>query len=192
MPSVMLFKRRMRALDKTWSKFHLFPLACDTNLLYPIRESKKMIDILFTGRYLRDREEGYKTYLYPLIKRFRRSVVIIGSGWAGNLNVKDAKIIPGITYALLNKLYNMAKVCINIHRDNSRRCHTALNLRTFEILGSSQILVSDRVVGIDELFEVGKEVIVCYNEDEFLEIMSKDICLMMRREKELLKLAITR
>jgi len=87
-----------------------------------------MIDILFTGRYLKDREEGYRIHLYPLIRRFHRSVVIVGSGWAGNLNVKDAKIIPGITYALLNKLYNIAKVCINKHRDNSRRCHTALNL----------------------------------------------------------------
>ena len=63
----------------------------------------------------------------------------------------------------------MAKVCINIHRANSRKCHTALNLRTFEILGSGQILISDRVVGIDELFEVGKEIIVCENGDEFLD-----------------------
>ncbi len=58
-----------------------------------------MIDILFTGRYLRDREVGYRTYLYPLIKRFRRSVVIIGSGWTANLNVKDAKIIPSVQYS---------------------------------------------------------------------------------------------
>jgi len=156
-----------------WTKHGLdaifFPLACDTNLFYPIRESKKMIDILFTGRYLRDREEGYKTYLYPLIKRFRRSVVIIGSGWTADLNVKDAKIIPGMQYTLLNNFHNMAKVCINIHRDNSRRCHTALNLRTFEILGSGQMLISDRVLGIDELFDVGKEVIVCDNGKEFLD-----------------------
>lgn len=149
------------------------PLACDTNVFYPIRESKKTINILFTGRYLKDREEGYRLYLYPLIRRFRGSVVIVGSGWSGNPNVKDAKIIPSIPYTLLNKFYNMAKVCINIHRDNSRRCHTALNLRTFETLGSGKILISDRVVGIDELFEVGKEVIACDNEDEFLDNVEK-------------------
>ena len=76
-------------------------------------------------------------------------------------------------YTLLNKFYNMAKVCINIHRDDSRRCHTALNLRTFEVSGSSQILISDKVVGIDELFEVGKEIIVCGNGDEFLDNVEK-------------------
>lgn len=72
-------------------------------------------------------------------------------------------------YTLLNKLYNMAKVCINIHRNNSRRCHTALNLRTFEVLGSGQSLISDRVAGINELFEIGREVIVCDDENEFLD-----------------------
>jgi len=128
-----------------------------------------MIDILFTGRYLKDREEGYRIHLYPFIRRFHRSVVILGSGWIGNPNIKDAKIIPSMLYTLLNKFYNMAKVCINIHRDNSRKCHTALNLPTFEILGSGQILISDRVVGIDKLFEVGKEIIVRKNGDEFLD-----------------------
>ncbi len=63
----------------------------------------------------------------------------------------------------------MAKVCINIHRDNSRKCHTALNLRTFEVPGSGQLLISDRVAGINELFEVGKEVIACDDEKEFLD-----------------------
>jgi spore maturation protein CgeB len=160
-----------------WSKYGVntifFPLACDTNMFYPIKGSKKIVDILFTGRYLRDRENGYRIYLYPLIRRFHKSVVIVGSGWTDNPNVKDARIIPGIPYTLLNKFYNMAKVCINIHRDKARECYTALNLRTFEVLGSGQLLISDRVIGIDELFDVGKEVIVCDDGNEFLNNVEK-------------------
>jgi len=40
-------------------------------------------------------------------------------------------------------------------------------------LGSGQLLISDRVIGIDELFDVGKEVIVCDDGNEFLNNVEK-------------------
>jgi len=99
-----------------------FPLACDTNIFYSIKGNKKMIDILFTGRYLKDREEGYRIHPYLLIRRFYRSVIIVGSGWIGNPNIKDAKIIPSMPYTLLNEFYNMAKICINMHHYTTLLC----------------------------------------------------------------------
>jgi spore maturation protein CgeB len=150
-----------------------FPLACDTTLFYPTKSQTKNIPILFTGRYLGDRLEGYEKFLYPLVHRFGKKVVIVGSGWESNQIVKNARVINGLPYWLLNTLYNMARICINIHRDNSRRTHTALNLRTFEIMGSGQICITDRVSGIEELFQPDDEIIVCDDANEMLANVEK-------------------
>lgn len=150
-----------------------FPYACDTTLFYPTKSQPKNIPILFTGRYLRDRSEGHKKFLYPLVRRFGEKVVIVGAGWKENPIVKGAKVLNYLPYTLLNVVYNMAKICINIHRDNQKRTHTALNLRTFEIMGSGQICISDRVAGVEEFFQPGEEIIVCSDADEMLDNIEK-------------------
>jgi spore maturation protein CgeB len=161
------------------------PLACATNLFHPIRGTRKTIDILFTGRYLKDREGGYKAFLYPLARRFRGSVTIVGSGWESNPQVKNAKVISSVPYNLLNKMYNMAKININIHRDNSRKCHTALNLRTFEVPGAGQVLMSDEVLGINEFFKPGHEIVIVRGEDELIDNIEK----FLQSEEERMKIA---
>lgn len=158
---------------KIWKEYGieslLFPLACDTKLFYPKEGCLKKIDILFTGRFLKDRIEGYRKYLYPLIEHFGSRVVIVGEGWTNNKHVRKATILPGVPFYLLNKLYNIAKININIHRDNSRSCHSALNLRCFEVTGSKQFLLCDNVRGMEEIFKHKHEVIVSESGHEMIE-----------------------
>ena len=158
---------------KIWSEHgiesQLLPLACDTRLFYPRERCLKKIDILFTGRFLRDRIKGYKRYLYPLVEHFRSRVTIVGQGWAGNKYVCRATILYGVPYYILNKLYNMTKININIHRDGSRSCHSALNLRCFEVTGAGQLLLCDNVKGIEEFFENRREIIVSEGGREMIE-----------------------
>jgi spore maturation protein CgeB len=74
----------------------------------------------------------------------------VGSSWKSNPHVRGAKIISDVSYIWLNKLYNMAKICINVHRDSFRKCYATLNPRTFEVLGAGQMLISDEVLGIND------------------------------------------
>ncbi|MCX7796200.1 MAG: glycosyltransferase [bacterium] len=158
--------------QKIWSEHgiesYFLPLACDTNIFYPINNAKK-IEILFTGRYLRDRIHGYREYLYPLIEYFGRKVVIVGDGWKNNRYVSKATVLPGVPYQVLNKIYNMAKICRNIHRDETRNCHSAFNLRLFESMGAKQFTICDYILGIDEFFHLSRELIVCEDGKRLIE-----------------------
>ncbi|MEM2069421.1 MAG: glycosyltransferase [Nitrososphaerota archaeon] len=164
---------------------YFLPLACDTHIFYPMKNSEKKIEILFTGRYLKDRIEGYRRYLYPLIENFGKRVVIVGDGWEIDKHGVKATILPGIPYHLLNKLYNMAKICINIHRDKARSCHSAFNLRVFESLGAGQFMISDNILGIDEFFRPGKELVISEGGSRLIE----EVTFYLENEKDRSRIA---
>ncbi|MEM2011675.1 MAG: glycosyltransferase [Nitrososphaerota archaeon] len=158
---------------KIWREYGVepipLPLGADTSIFYPLGKSDATIDILFTGRFLKDRIQGYQTFLYPLIKRFKKSVVLAGSGWEKVHAAREAYVLPNSHYSRLNKLYNSAKVCLNIHRDQSRTCFGAINLRTFEILAARRLQIVDHVKGIDSFFINRQELIVVEDTSEIIE-----------------------
>jgi len=59
----------------------------------------------------------------------------------------------------INELYNRSKICLNIHHPQSRG---AVNPRSFEILGSGGLLLTDRKMDGVELLEEGRDY-VCYS-----------------------------
>ena len=158
---------------KIWREYGIepiiLPLGADTSIFYPLGNCNESIDILFTGRFLKDRIKGYQTFLYPLIKRFKKSVVLVGAGWERIPAAREARVLPSLHYSMLNKLYNSAKICLNIHRDQSRKCYGAVNLRTFEILATRRLQIVDHVEGIESFFRKREELIVVENTSEIIE-----------------------
>lgn len=59
----------------------------------------------------------------------------------------------------INELYNRSKICLNIHHPQSRG---AVNPRSFEILGSGGLLLTDREMQGIELLEEGRDY-ACYS-----------------------------
>jgi spore maturation protein CgeB len=56
------------------------------------------------------------------------------------------------------------------------------NMRVYEALGCGSFLLTDHANGIEDLFQVGKEIII-YNNDDLLEKI--DYYLSNKREKKL-------
>lgn len=162
---------------KIWREYGVepifLPLGADTSIFYPLGNCDETIDILFTGRFLKDRIKGYQTFLYPLIKKYKKSVVLVGTGWEKVPEAREALILTNLHYSRLNKLYNSARICLNIHRDSSRRCHGAINLRAFEILAARRLQIVDHVEGINSFFRNGQELIVVGDTAELIEAVER-------------------
>lgn len=65
----------------------------------------------------------------------------------------------------INKIYNSSRLCLNMHHRQSKE---GLNPRTFEILGAGGFQLVDYKTKMDDLFNVGQEIICYYNESDLL------------------------
>ena len=66
----------------------------------------------------------------------------------------------------VNTVYNSTKICLNIHHRQSKE---GVNPRTFEILGAGAFQLIDYKKELEDMFDIGRE-IVCYkNEADLLD-----------------------
>jgi spore maturation protein CgeB len=75
---------------------------------------------------------------------------------------------PRITAANAAKVYNLAKICPNVHHSQTRI--GGINTRTFEILAAGGFELVDNVPGLEEHFEVGREIVAYSSPDQFHEL----------------------
>lgn len=142
-----------RLLKEENIKAHFLPLALDETVYYPI-ENKKDIDLLFVGALYANRIE----LLNRVIKHFpNKKIKIYGHLFSPlrqpfqYLFRKNKHIFTNknIDPTGLNKLYSQAKVCLNIHHQQSQ---TGVNQRFFEILGAKALELTDAKPFIEENF----------------------------------------
>jgi len=75
---------------------------------------------------------------------------------------------PRISAANAAKVYNLAKICPNVHHAQTRM--GGINTRTFEILAAGGFELVDKVPGLAEHFEVGREIVTYASPAEFREL----------------------
>lgn len=66
------------------------------------------------------------------------------------------------------KVYNLAKICPNVHHSQTRV--GGINTRTFEILAAGGFELVDNVPGLDEHFELGREIVAYSSPAHFREL----------------------
>jgi spore maturation protein CgeB len=95
-----------------------------------------------------------------------------GDGWdaANELNELPYGSWRGrrITADDAAKVYNLAKICPNVHHSQTR--FGGLNTRTFEIPAAGGFELVDNVPGLEENFDIGREIIAYSSPDEFHEL----------------------
>ncbi len=75
---------------------------------------------------------------------------------------------PRISAANAAKVYNLAKICPNVHHAQTRS--GGINTRTFEIPAAGGFELVDRVPGLEEHFEMGREIVAYSSPAEFREL----------------------
>jgi spore maturation protein CgeB len=144
--------------------------ACDPTVYYPRRISAKdqrrfQCDIGLIANFYPERGE--------LLQHMQGiNVAIWGSGWK-NLpelesfppNTLRAKKLAGSDVA---KVYNIARICPNVHHFQSRA--GGLNMRAYEIPAAGGFELADYIPGMEDQFELGKEMIVYRSPEHFRDL----------------------
>lgn len=146
------------------------PCACDQTTFYP-QSLDPSYDPLINCTV------GFVAVYYPergaLLNQMKGlDLGLWGSGWdeAPELCEFPSGTWRGlrITATDAAKVYNLAKICPNAHHSQTRR--GGINTRTFEILAAGGFELVDNVPGLEEHFEVGREIVAYSSPVEFREL----------------------
>lgn len=146
------------------------PCACDQTIFYPQSLDPSDYPLL-------NCTVGFVAVYYPeraaLLSQMKGlDVGLWGIGWeaAPELHELSSGTWRGqqITAANAAKVYNLAKICPNVHHSQTRL--GGLNTRTFEILAAGGFELVDHVPGLAEHFEVGREIVAYASPAEFREL----------------------
>ena len=139
----------------------------DPELAAPIRVEKD-IDISFFGYGSDFREEWMeKLITIPSRKMPEVSFVVAGGNFA--IDLGRAKMIGDLSYSQWRQFSCRSKINLNITRWSHTNVYASSTSRPFELAAFGSCIVSQPYNGIEEWFEVGKELLVVNGENEAIE-----------------------
>lgn len=154
------------------------PMGYDPRLYSPAEASNsREMDISFVGS-LRDTPIRKETIRHVARELPDRTVGVWTDTihWYSHRRLNDLRFTMGrpnirlarrtVDHAEINEIYNRSKVCLNVHHPQSVG---ALNPRSFEILGSGGLLLTDRRMDDLEGIENGKAYVYYSSREELVE-----------------------
>ncbi|WEK53346.1 MAG: glycosyltransferase [Candidatus Cohnella colombiensis] len=163
------------------TQVHHLPLATHSELFYPQAVEREYVhDICFIGTGFHNRIQLFDQ-LAPYLKR--KNVVIAGGLWhrMRRYGLIANSIIPeGVRIEEAAKLYNGAKIVINVHRATDHRLERrnsrnwpgqSINPRTFDIGGCGAMQLTDYREELPDFYHVGTEIDVYQNARQLMELL---------------------
>lgn len=140
----------------------------DPELAAPIQVEKD-IDISFFG-YGSDFREEWMEKLITIPSRQMPEVSFVVAGGNFAIDLGRAKMIGDLSYSQWRQFSCRSKINLNITRWSHTNVYASSTSRPFELAAFGSCIVSQPYNGIEEWFEVGKELLVVNDEDEAIEI----------------------
>lgn len=146
---------------------HPLYYAADPDLFKPV-DVKKDIDVSFFGYGSEFREEWMRKMIANPSVQFPDMNFSVG-GRAFGIPLGNASLIGDLSYSAFREFCCRSKICLNITRWSHTNVYASATARSFELAAYGACIVSQPYSGIEEWFEVGKDLIVVNNEDEAIE-----------------------
>lgn len=155
----------LAALGVTHAAF--LPAACDETIFRPMTlsgaERRRFgAEVSFVATY-----DPLRGALVRALADAAIDVGVWGTGWRGAVEVgcSNGRLVRGgvVSDRGAAKIYNASKIGLNLHHRQTRVA--GINLRTLELLAAGTLPLMDRIKGIEELLEPGRDV-VCYGSTE--------------------------
>lgn len=159
------------------------PLAVDKTLaVQASRKERFKADISFIGTNLPQKRQYFNEWLRPLAEDY--DLKLYGQDWTlidrmlGNVqkvgqyfNVPVLKTIRKPKLELMDEfdIYASSKLCVNIHEDYQRKYGGDCNERTFKILASGCLEVTDNVACIKKYFKPDKEIVIAKDKEDWFD-----------------------
>ena len=145
---------------------HPLYYAADPELFKPVNVDKD-IDISFYGHGSELREEWMKKMITePSTILLNRVFSVGGKGF--DIDLGKAKMAGYMSYSAFRRFCCQSKICLNITRWSHTSVYASATARPFELAAFGACIVSQPYSGIEEWFDVGREIIVVNNENEVL------------------------
>lgn len=146
------------------------PCACNKNTYYPMSIDPTAYPLLKCTI-------GFVAQYYPkramLLEQMRGlDVGLWGNGW--EVAQELSSMPPGtwrgrkISPSGAAKVYNIAQICPNVHNPQTRI--GGLNTRTFEIPAAGGFQLVDNIPGMEENFDIGREIVTYSSPSHFREL----------------------
>ena len=147
---------------------HALYWAVDPMLFTPV-DIEKDIDISFFGYDSKFREEWMEKMITNPSKKMLDTNFSIGGKNFG-IALGNAKLIGDISYSAFRAFCCKSKINLNITRWSHTNVYASSTSRPFELAAFGACIVSQPYNGIEEWFEIGKELFVVNSEDEAIEM----------------------
>lgn len=146
---------------------HPLYYAADPELFKPV-DVEKAIDISFFGYGSEFREEWMtKMIAEPSMQLPDVNFSVGGRGFG--IPLGNANLIGDLSYSAFREFCCRSKICLNITRWSHTNVYASATARPFELAAYGACIVSQPYNGIEEWFEVGKDLVVVNGEDEAME-----------------------
>jgi glycosyltransferase involved in cell wall biosynthesis len=139
----------------------------DPDLVAPI-EIKKDIDVSFFG-YGSDFREEWIDKLITIPSRKMPEVDFVVAGGSFRVDLGNARMIGDLSYSQWRQFCCRSKINLNITRWSHTDVYASSTSRPFELAAFGSCIVSQPYNGIEEWFEIGKEMLVVNSAEEAIE-----------------------
>jgi spore maturation protein CgeB len=137
---------------------HTLYYAADPELFKPVNIDKT-IDISFYGHGSELREEWMKRLITgPSLSLADRSFSVGGKGF--DISLGNARMAGYLSYSEFRRFCCQSRICLNITRSSHASVYASSTARPFELAAFGACMVSQPYNGIEEWFEIGKEVVI--------------------------------
>lgn len=122
-------------------------------------------DVVFVGTNIRERIANLKQVFFnPSLRLKEYTFKLYGSKWENWQQLKDFPVKYGgwIKNEDLHKAFSSATVSINATRKTFQEINCVPSNRIFDTMASGTVLLSDAILGIEKLFEIGEELLIAH------------------------------
>ena len=139
----------------------------DPDVFYPVK-IKKDIDFFFFGNGGSARAKNMKMMISDPSKMLNHKFVVCGRGIDTDLG--KAQLLPPLSFLGFRNYCCRSKVNLNVVRDLHAKVFATSTSRPFELAAMQCCIVSAPYNGLENWFELDKEIIVANNSKECVEI----------------------
>lgn len=140
----------------------------DTELCYPL-DIKKDIDVFYSG-IRANQKENQMSYMIGQPSRELDYKFVVGMKDNEKVDIGKANKVGIVPMSEWQRYICRSKIALNITKSFDATLYGTTSMRPFELASMGQCVVSDPYNGLDEWFEIGKEMFMVHSAKESIEI----------------------
>lgn len=155
-------------LEDLGARVFVVHFGVDTKLYRPLVRRKE-IDVFFYGIGIQGRESYVDCFMVRPAKIMNETSFLL-AGSRPNGILRPVSVIPGLRFGEVRELVSRSKVNLVITRDLQATVYATSTSRPFELGALAACMISRPYNGIENWFEVGREILVARDLTEIMEL----------------------